>query len=922
MLRMQPIASAAAAEKYYARTDGGYYLQPGDVRQEWVGSGAKELGLTGAPDFEQFKRLLNGLDPHTGEQLTALLVDHRLCGLDMNVHCPKGVTTAINRGDERLEDAFWASMREAVAYAEASATTRVRQDGRQEDRLTGNLVGYAIGHNDTRPAKDDNMPDWHEHIHVVLFNVTKDGVENQWKAVKFRALIEQRKLFDRYFNQCFSRRVADLGYDVETHYKPDGKGGRKYSGWDIGGIPASVIDKTSRRSKEVAATEQAMVAEMKARDANAPDHLSELTKDKLGATTRQRKREDVTPEGLRAYWDSRLTPEEGRAIAATIDAAKGGGHARPENRAAEAMAYAVAHHFERNSVVGWHDLVITAMEKSMGAARPEDFLPEARRQGVLFQGGEVTTRAVLEQEQRITGFARAGRGTFRPLAAAGKEDGLSGLSDEQKAAVRHVWRSTDQIILVRGGAGTGKTTMMAPALAHLNAPAVLLAPSSDASRGQLRKEGFADANTVAAFLGDAKMQAGVRRGVIWVDEAGLLGVGDLDRLCGVAKSLEARIVLQGDPKQHKAVSRHGNMLTVLEDYAGLPVAKLDTIQRQRGEYAQAVAAIRDGKLAEGDAALRKLGWIVEGQGHDALVAEYARAIEEGKANGERKTVLVVNPTHKDGDALTEKLRAVLKEKGLVGQEEKTFRRLVPLNWTDAEKADARHYGGDEVIQFYRNAGRFKAGDRVKARDLVPHLAALKPSHFAVYGEAEVSLASGDTVRVTSNGRDVSGKHRIDNGRIDRISGFTRGGDIVLSNGWILGKDFAHIKPGLVQTSHATQSKTDDIVLASMNRASLGAMGAEQGYVTVSRGRERGMIFTDLPRDELLSAIARQDRRKSATELLQRKPEARAGAADARMARFMEKVRTTYRQLQDRARALGEQLRQRQQERERGLGYAR
>ena len=92
---------------------------------------------------------------------------------------------------------------------------------------------------------------------------------------------------------------------------------------------------------------------------------------------------------------------------------------------------------------------------------------------------------------------------------------------------------------------------------------------------------------------------------------------------------------------------------------------------------------------------------------------------------------------------------------------------------------------------------------------------------------------------------------IDNGRIDAIKAFTPEGDIVLSNGWVVGKDFAHIKHGLVQTSPATQSKTDDIVLAAMNKASLGAMSAEQGYVTVSRGRERGMIFTDLPREELL-----------------------------------------------------------------------
>ena len=107
---------------------------------------------------------------------------------------------------------------------------------------------------------------------------------------------------------------------------------------------------------------------------------------------------------------------------------------------------------------------------------------------MLFEGGKVTTRAVWDQEQRIIGFARDGKGMFAPLAP-GRDDGLSGLSDEQKAAVRHVWDSTDQVMLIRGGAGTGKTTMMTPALARLGAPVVLLAPSADASRTTLREEG-------------------------------------------------------------------------------------------------------------------------------------------------------------------------------------------------------------------------------------------------------------------------------------------------------------------------------------------------------------------------------------------------------------------------------------------------
>src|SRR5262249_14374660 len=130
---------------------------------------------------------------------------------------------------------------------------------------------------------------------------------------------------------------------------------------------------------------------------------------------------------------------------------------------------------------------------------------------------------------------------------------------DQEAMIRHVQRSTDQVILIRGGAGTGKTEADKWVLADVNKPVAILAPSSDASRGVLRKDGFQEANTVASFLGNQAWQERMRGGVICVDEAGLLSVSDLDRLCGIARDKRARLVLQGDPKQHKSVARHGNM---------------------------------------------------------------------------------------------------------------------------------------------------------------------------------------------------------------------------------------------------------------------------------------------------------------------------------------------------------------------------
>src|SRR6185312_14626394 len=229
-------------------------------------------------------------------------------------------------------------------------------------------------------------------------------------------------------------------------------------------------------------------------------------------------------------------------------AAMSGKNPKPEPKAPQAVSYALQHQFERQSVIDWHDVAITAMERAMGGARPGDILPEARNQGLLLKDGLATTRDVLEQEGRVVAFAREGRGNWRPLATCqgflvdgisersggGTQGNLATLSDQQQAAVKHIWESPDRVILIRGGAGTGKTHMMKAAIDGIDQPVVVLAPSSDASRGVLRKEGFKDADTLARFLMDEKFQDNARGGVIWVDEAGQVSMRQLDTLFKLA----------------------------------------------------------------------------------------------------------------------------------------------------------------------------------------------------------------------------------------------------------------------------------------------------------------------------------------------------------------------------------------------------
>ena len=57
----------------------------------------------------------------------------------------------------------------------------------------------------------------------------------------------------------------------------------------------------------------------------------------------------------------------------------------------------------------------------------------------------------------------------------------------------------------------------------------------------------------------------------------------------LAEKLDARVILSGDRRQHGSVER-GAALRLLEEEAGLVPAEIKDIQRQKGDYKQAVSA--------------------------------------------------------------------------------------------------------------------------------------------------------------------------------------------------------------------------------------------------------------------------------------------------------------------------------------------
>src|SRR5262249_16592113 len=121
-----------------------------------------------------------------------------------------------------------------------------------------------------------------------------------------------------------------------------------------------------------------------------------------------------------------------------------------------------------------------------------------------------TTKEMLTLESQLVEFAQNGRGKHRPLGDSKRRFSRDWLNDGQKDVLRKTLASRDTISLIRGIAGSGKTTLLQElreAMAEAQKPIVAIAQSVKASREVLReKAGFAEANTVALFLTDEKMQ--------------------------------------------------------------------------------------------------------------------------------------------------------------------------------------------------------------------------------------------------------------------------------------------------------------------------------------------------------------------------------------------------------------------------------
>lgn len=306
-----------------------------------------------------------------------------------------------------------------------------------------------------------------------------------------------------------------------------------------------------------------------------------------------------------------------------------------------------------------------------------------------------TTRDMLEAERRLhraalamTERVRHGvKARERDAALARAEERGLVLSAEQAEALAHVTDGRDLGIVI-GHAGTGKSAMLGVARGAWEAAGYRV---RGAALSGIAAENLEGGSGIAART-IASLEQGWEQGrdtlsprdILVIDEAGMVGTRQLDRVLSRASDAGAKVVLVGDPQQLQSIEAGAAFRSLHDRHGG---ARIGEVRRQRADWQR--EATRD--LATGRIDTALTAYEAHGHVHAADTREAAReALIEGwdrdrQADPDASRIIL---THTNDEV-----------------------RALNLAARDRMRA-AGDLGGDVRLTVERGARDFATGDRV------------------------------------------------------------------------------------------------------------------------------------------------------------------------------------------------------------------
>ncbi len=360
-----------------------------------------------------------------------------------------------------------------------------------------------------------------------------------------------------------------------------------------------------------------------------------------------------------------------------------------------------------------------------------------------------------------------------------------------------------------------------------------------------------------------------KRVLMVMDEASLTGAEDMTRFLKQAKEINARVVLQGDTKQHSSVP--AGLAFAQAQAVGMNVSVLKETRRfdrAAKDAKQAVRLMQGGEYQKGIATLRNTT-VEEGKFVAKTAERYISNLEVLKGKGiTDPLVSVVTMTNRDRKAINEAISAGLASRGHIGTESFSRVHLDYPKITDAQRNIAGELQAalvdsivikktDKTIGVARNEVL-----SVKSYDLVKNLVhavnqdgravRFNPQVFGAFAPAiqeRRDFRQGDKVEA----RDVlyiqkDGKEKNGHAEKERIANKTKGviesidkdsAVIKWANGSVTkvgGLDMMHIDHSYAHTTFIEQGATTHREIIAVSKIGGQIFNREAAYVSATRAK--------------------------------------------------------------------------------------
>jgi len=252
--------------------------------------------------------------------------------------------------------------------------------------------------------------------------------------------------------------------------------------------------------------------------------------------------------------------------------------------------------------------------------------------------------------------------------AAAERRGLT-LSGEQRDAFDHI-TGRDGLVSVIGYAGTGKSAMLGVAREAWEREGYQVrgAALSGIAAENLESGSGIASRTIASLehgWAQGRDQLGPRD-VLVVDEAGMIGTRQMERVLSHARDAGAKVVLVGDPEQLQAIEAGAAFRSIAERHGA---AEITEVRRQREDWQkQATRALATGRTAEALHAYAAHGMIHAADTREAARAGLVDDWDRQRRADPDQTRIILTHTNAEVRELNEAARDRLRANGELGED--------------------------------------------------------------------------------------------------------------------------------------------------------------------------------------------------------------------------------------------------------------